>query len=99
MFELQKYNDSIARLCAKYSVAKLYAFGSVLNNTFNAESDIDLLVSFEGLAPEDYADNYFDLKAELEKLLGKQVDMLEEQTLKNPYLKKEIDQTKQLVYG
>lgn len=99
MFDLQKYTESISLLCTKYSVAKLYAFGSVLNNRFNAESDIDLLVSFKHIAPEDYADNYFDLKQGLEQLLGKHVDMLEEQALKNPYLKKEIDQTKQLMYG
>ena len=40
----------------------LYAFGSVLSDKFNDESDIDLIVNFSDVQLLDYADNYFDLK-------------------------------------
>ena len=44
-------------------------------------------------------DNYFDFKYALENLFGREVDLLEEQTIKNPYLKKNVDATKTLIYG
>jgi predicted nucleotidyltransferase len=47
----------------------------------------------------DYFDNYFDFKYSLQDLLGREIDLLEEQTIKNPYLKKNVDSTKMLIYG
>ena len=38
--------DRIIELCKKYKVKYLYAFGSILTNRFNDESDVDLLVRF-----------------------------------------------------
>ena len=46
----------------------------------------------------DYFDNYFDFKYALEELFGREVDLLEEQTIKNPYLKKNVDVTKILIH-
>ena len=43
--------------------------------------------------------NRFDFKYALENLFGREVDLLEEQTIKNPYLKKNVDATKTLIYG
>ena len=74
-------------------------FGSVLKDTFNKESDIDLVVDFAGIDLYDYADNYFDLKDQLESVFERPVDLLEQQAIKNPYLKKQIDSEKKLVYG
>lgn len=48
---------------------------------------------------EDYFDNFFDFKYSLENLLGRKIDLLGEQTIKNPYLKKNLDATKTLIYG
>ena len=47
----------------------------------------------------DYFDNFFDFKYSLEELLGRDVDLLEEQAIKNPYLKRNVDATKALIYG
>lgn len=91
--------DQINALCLKHKVAKLFAFGSVLTSSFNNKSDIDLIVDFSSINPHDYADNYFDLKMSLEKIFNRNVDLLENQALKNPYLRKSIDETKKLIYG
>jgi hypothetical protein len=48
---------------------------------------------------EDYADNYFDLKEQLESIFNRPIDLLEEQAIKNPFFKKEIDKEKLLIYG
>jgi predicted nucleotidyltransferase len=91
--------DDIARLCRLHKVSKLFVFGSVLRETFNDESDIDLIVNFEQVPLEEYADNYFNLKFELESIFNRPVDLLEEEAIKNPYFKREVDREKQLIYG
>ena len=96
---LDKNIDAISGLCDKYHVDSLYVFGSILTNKFNDESDIDLLVTFRPMKLKHYADNYFDFKFSLEDLLQRDTDLLEEKVIKNPFLRKSIDNTKQLVYG
>ena len=91
--------DRISELCSKYQVSKLFVFGSILTNKFRQESDIDLVVDFNNVALMDYADNYFDFKFSLEDIFKRDVDLLEEKAIKNPYLKKSIDASKKLIYG
>ena len=96
---LDQFSGDINKLCAMHKVKKLYAFGSVLTDKFNKSSDVDLIVDFETMAVENYADNYFDLKFSLQDILKRPVDLLEEKALKNPYFKQAISQERQLVYG
>ena len=91
--------QKIVALCKKYKVNKLFVFGSILTDRFNDDSDVDLVVSFNKAEVGDYFGNYFDFKYSLEELFGRDVDLLEEQTIKNPYLKKNVDATKALIYG
>ncbi|MCY7409353.1 MAG: nucleotidyltransferase domain-containing protein [Chitinophagales bacterium] len=98
MNTLQKYRNPINQLCRQFKVKKLYAFGSVVNDNFREDSDIVMLVDFDVMKEEDYADNYFDLKFSLEDLLHRPVDLLEEKAVHNPYLRKAIDLQKELIY-
>ena len=91
--------DNIKALCNKYRVARLFVFGSVLTKKFKKSSDIDFLVDFYDVNLYDYADNYFDFKKSLENLLKRQIDLLENKAVKNPYLRQSIDSSKQLIYG
>jgi hypothetical protein len=77
MDRLEKYKASISKLCETYKVKSLYAFGSVLIDNFDAESDIDLIVDFSNMGVEDYADNYFDFKFSLQEIFKRPVDLLE----------------------
>lgn len=95
---IEKNIDKIKALCYKHKVASLFVFGSILTNNFKKTSDIDFLVEFTGVDPYDYADNYFDLKKSLENLLKRQIDLLEDKAIKNPYLRQSIDSSKQLIY-
>jgi predicted nucleotidyltransferase len=99
MNKLVAYKKQINELCVSHKVKSLYAFGSVLTDDFNSNSDIDLIVDFKEIDVVDYADNYFDLKFSLQDIFNRSVDLLEEQALKNPYFKEELNQTKELVYG
>ena len=99
MSELEKYNTDISRLCATHKVKSLYAFGSVLTDKFNANSDIDFIVDFDAVDINKYADNYYDFKFSLQDILHRNIDLLEEQAIKNPYFRETIANKRQLVYG
>jgi uncharacterized protein len=91
--------DAIKNLSKKNGVERLYAFGFVLTDKFTLKSDVDFVVKFKAIDVAHYFDNYFDFKEKLSALLNREVDLLEEQTIKNPYLKQSIDRSKQLIYG
>jgi len=97
--ELKDHIEKIKQLCNSQDVISLFAFGSVITDELKASSDIDLIVDIDSADPIDYSDNYFSLKSELESILNRPVDLLESKAVKNPYLKKQIDNTKVLVYG
>ena len=99
MNRLETYTPDIIKLCETHKVKSLYAFGSVLTDNFNIESDIDLIVDFSNISVEDYADNYFDFKFSLQDILKRPIDLLEEKAIKNPYFKQSVNQQRQLVYG
>lgn len=98
MDRLQKYQAAIAKLCKAHKVKSLYAFGSVLSDNFNAESDIDLIVDFAHIDVEDYADNYFDFKFSLQELFKRPIDLLEEKAIKNPYFRQIVSMHTYILY-
>lgn len=91
----------IIDLCRKHKVKTLAAFGSILTDRFNDQSDVDLLVNFDTTDHEnwDYVTNYFDFQEALEKIFGRKVDLVVEKGLKNKYFIKNVNRTKQLIYG
>ena len=91
--------DNVRTLCKLHKVQRMFVFGSVLSERFQKDSDIDLIVDFQGVDLYDYADNYFNLKESLENLFQREVDLLEDKAIKNPYLRQSIDSSKVLVYG
>jgi uncharacterized protein len=90
--------NELADLCKLHKVRELFIFGSVLTDKFNDYSDIDLIVQFDYIDILEYFDNYMDFKEKLEILLGKPVDLLENQAIHNPIFRKVVDRNKKLVY-
>ncbi len=87
-------------LCKAHKVNKLYAFGSILTPRFNESSDVDILVDFNSeIDYTNYADNYFEFYNALKILFNRDVDLVDETSVKNPYFKEELDDTKYLIYG
>lgn len=91
--------DQIQELCKSNRVKTLFAFGSVIRDDFNETSDIDLVVDFDEKDPFKYTDLYFNLKAKLELLFKRQVDLLEDRAIKNSIFRRELDNTKVKIYG
>jgi predicted nucleotidyltransferase len=96
---VERQIDSVKQLCDRYKVKSLYLFGSALTDRFSDKSDVDLLVEFKRMALKNYADNYFDFKYSLQDTLNREVDLLENKAIKNPYLRHSIDRNKKLIYG
>lgn len=100
MFQIKKYREGLIDLCNNNSVVnKLYFFGSVLSSGFDdATSDIDVLVEVTDLPPVERGELLIALWDNLELLFNKKVDLLTENSLRNPFFKKEVEQTKKLIY-
>ena len=90
---------SLASLCRRYGVQQLYVFGSAVTDAFKPErSDVDVLVTLADAPPTEQGDTLLALWESLEQLFQRRVDLLTPNSLRNPYLKAEIERTKQFVY-
>ena len=86
-------------LCRRFKVKRLYLFGSAATGAFQPESsDLDFLVALDDSSPTEYTENYFGLAEALERLFGRQVDLLTERSVRNPYFREVIEATRQLIY-
>ncbi len=90
--------ENLKALCMKHNVKSLYAFGSVCTEKFNKNSDVDLLISFNPMDYGDYADTYFELTEEFEKILNRPVDLVTDKSLGNPYFIESMNKTKTPIY-
>ena len=72
-------HEQIASFCRKHHIRRLSFFGSVLRDDFGPESDVDVLVDFEGPAT---SKRYFGVQFYLEDLLGCPVDLVTEKALR-----------------
>jgi len=97
--ELKDHIEQINQLCSAHDVKSLFAFGSIVSGRLTPESDIDLVVDISTEDPFDYSENYFSIKFQLEDMLHRPIDLLENKAIKNAFFKKQIDNTKVLVYG
>lgn len=92
--------SDISALCRRFGVAKLDLFGSATGADFNPEtSDFDLLVDFLPEARDRAFDNYFGLHESLERLLDRKVDLVTAASVRNPYLRREIEASRLQLYG
>jgi predicted nucleotidyltransferase len=97
---LQSKREVIAKACARHRVARLEVFGSSLREDFKSgDSDVDLLVEFEPMEPYARVEAYFGLLDELRQLLNRDVDLVMVGAVKNPYIARDIERTKQLLYA
>jgi uncharacterized protein len=94
---IDQFKASIDDVCIRFSVKRLEAFGSVLRGDFKPSSDVDFLVEFDG-ARLDAFDQYFGLKEELERIVGRPVDLVVVDAIRNPYFRAEVEKTKTPVY-
>lgn len=88
----------IYEFCIRWKVKEFSLFGSILREDFNPKSDVDVLLSFKDDAQWGLLE-FTDMQQELEKIFDRKVDILEKEGIKNPFRKKEIFKTHQVIYA
>jgi len=88
----------IAEFCRRWKVVEFSLFGSVLRDDFRPDSDVDVLVTFSKEAEISLFD-LVQMKLDLEKIFHRPVDVIEKDALENPFRKREIFRTAQVIYA
>ena len=97
---LAPFRKEIDRLCAAHRVRRLGLFGSARGKALPADtSDVDFVVEFDDISAADYANHYFGLRQDLTQLLGRDVDLVVERAIRNPYFLAEIRDTREPLFG
>jgi uncharacterized protein len=90
----------IDEVCRAHHVRRLAVFGSALRPDFDpARSDVDLLVEFEPIGVDLYFDNKYALRSSLRNMFDRRVDLLTWNSIRNPYLLREVETTHELLYA
>jgi hypothetical protein len=97
---IDRHREAMAELCRRFRVRRLYVFGSAVTDRFDsATSDLDFLVKMEDRGPTGgYVDRVLNFADALEQLFGRHVDLVTEESIRNPYFRQEIEATRQLIY-
>jgi len=94
----EKYTDFVD-ICRTHKVGKIYAFGSSVTARFDPQtSDIDIVVKIDIDDPVDRGEALLSLWDNLEILFKRKVDLLTEDSIRNPYLRTNVERTKKLIY-
>jgi len=88
----------IAEFCERWNITEFSLFGSVLREDFRPDSDVDVLVSIDPKAHIGLLE-IVQMQIELEKMFKRSVDLVEKEGLRNPYRRREILRTAQVVYA
>jgi len=90
--------DKIEDFCKKWKIAEFSIFGSALREDFSLKSDVDVLICFEPDIPWSLFD-WIDMIEELQGILGREVDLVEKSGLRNPFRRREILNSRQVIYA
>ena len=90
--------EQVEAFCRRWKIKELALFGSVLREDFRSDSDIDVLVTFEADGGFTF-DNRVEMLDELAAIFGREVDLVEKETIRNPFRRHEILTTKEVVYA
>lgn len=97
---LQQHAATIAELCVKHHVQRLYVFGSAARDDFDPQrSDLDFLVEFLPLQTGERATHFFALQADLQKLFGRAVDLGEPAGIRNRIVRESIKKSMVSLYA
>ena len=93
-----KVRSDIEEICADVGVTRLDMFGSTVTGLARPDSDVDILVDFYD--PNSISlERYLDLKKGLERIFGRDVDLVEERLIRNKYFKQVVERDKRNIYA
>ncbi|MDX2213354.1 MAG: nucleotidyltransferase family protein [Oculatellaceae cyanobacterium bins.114] len=98
--KIQLPQPELAAFCQKWKIKEMSFFGSVLREDFRSDSDIDIIVNFEGNSTWGILE-LVRMKRELKTLLGREVDLMTKKSIEQSHnwiRRQEILGTAQIVY-
>jgi predicted nucleotidyltransferase len=100
--EVRQHLEAVRASCRRHRVSRLDIFGSATSpNVFDpSRSDVDFVVRFlpnTVLGP--WLAEYFALRDDLQKLLGRRVDLVMEGAIQSNLMRCEIDGTREVIYA
>ncbi len=90
--------EEIRHFCAKWKISEFSLFGSVLREDFRPSSDVDVLVRFNDDAGWDLFD-IVEMKEELKSIFRREVDLVEQGAIRNPFRRQSILSSKETLYA
>ena len=90
--------EKIEEFCLRWKIDEFSLFGSVLREDFDLDSDIDILVSLSEDADLDLYD-WITMIEELEEIFGREIDLVEKSTLRNPFRRHAILTNREIIYA
>ncbi|MCK4993463.1 MAG: nucleotidyltransferase domain-containing protein [Candidatus Omnitrophica bacterium] len=99
MLDIKPYEEQIKKICIELQLKKLDLFGSATTENFGPNSDLDIIVEFKNDVELNRFDSYFQLKKQLQSIFHRPIDIIIDGSVKNPYLKENIAQTRKNIYA
>ena len=97
---IAQHREPIAEVCRRYGIRRLDVFGSSTTDAFDERtSDVDVAVDFDDVTSADYFDRFFAVKEELERIVGRRVDLLTWSSIRNPYFRQRVEATSENLYA
>jgi uncharacterized protein len=97
---IEERRQQLERICRQHRVRRMELFGSAAGHGFDpSHSDLDFLVTFQELEPNQYADAYFGLLEALQTLFQRPVDLVVDSAIQNPFFRQAVESTRTLVYA
>ena len=91
--------DAVAALCRAHGVNQLEVFGSAADGRFDSHnSDYHFIVRVAARPERSLARRYVEFAEALERLLGRPVNLMTDHPIENPYLRRAVEASRQLVF-
>jgi predicted nucleotidyltransferase len=95
---LQIPMSMVDNFCRRWKIREFSIFGSALREDFSSRSDVDVLLSFLENAQWGLFE-ILDMKDELKKIFGREVDIVEKEGIRNSFRRREIFRTRKVIYA
>jgi len=90
--------EKIEDFCRRWKIKEMAVFGSALREDFGPESDVDFLVTFFEQARWTLFD-WAEMIEELKKITGREIDLVERESIRNPFRRRSILARMEVIYG
>jgi predicted nucleotidyltransferase len=97
--DIELNRAALDALCRRFCVRRLELFGSAAaTGRFDpASSDFDFLVEFDPHCPMGLFHQFIDFQLALQDLFGRNVDLVEQSAIRNPYFRQAVDRAPRAV--